>query len=90
MPKSNEFKIIENNLRNHEKVVANAYPQDGIDPIRQTDVGEVVGFALEENFDGISKSEGGGFTPPDPTGAAGPNHYVASVNVAIKIFDKSG
>ncbi|NND61554.1 MAG: T9SS type A sorting domain-containing protein, partial [Flavobacteriaceae bacterium] len=38
----------------------------------------------------ISRAEGGGFTPPDPTGAAGPNHYVNSVNVAIKIFDKTG
>ncbi|HAT65085.1 MAG TPA: hypothetical protein DCS66_10855, partial [Flavobacteriaceae bacterium] len=28
--------------------------------------------------------------PPDPTGAAGPNHYVHSVNSLVKIFDKSG
>ena len=28
--------------------------------------------------------------PSDPTGAAGPNHYVMAYNVAFKIFDKSG
>ncbi len=29
-------------------------------------------------------------TPSDPTGAAGPNHYVAAWNVAFRIFDKDG
>ncbi len=29
-------------------------------------------------------------TPSDPTGAAGPNHYVGAWNVAFRIFDKSG
>ena len=27
-------------------------------------------------------------TPSDPTGAAGPNHYVAAWNTAFRIFDK--
>ena len=31
-----------------------------------------------------------GATPSDPTGAAGPNHYVMAYNTAFKIFDKSG
>jgi len=29
-------------------------------------------------------------TPSDPTGAAGPNHYVAAWNSAFRIFDKNG
>lgn len=29
-------------------------------------------------------------TPGDPTGAAGPNHYIAAWNTSFRIFDKSG
>ncbi|MAP54029.1 T9SS type A sorting domain-containing protein [Altibacter sp.] len=29
-------------------------------------------------------------TPSDPTGAVGPNHYVAAWNTAFRIFDKAG
>ena len=32
----------------------------------------------------------GGLSPPDTNGDVGPNHYVSSVNLAMKIFDKSG
>src|SRR5690606_20469701 len=38
---------------------------------------------------GASSSESG-FVPPDPTGAAGPNHYVHAVNSIVKIFSKTG
>ena len=31
-----------------------------------------------------------GYAPSDPTGAAGPNHYVMAYNISYKIFDKSG
>lgn len=88
--KINEITIIENNLRANEKVNQNAFPLDGKDPLRQTVVGGISNMPIEENFDGLTGSEGGGFTPPDPTGAAGPNHYLNAVNVAIKIFDKQG
>ncbi len=86
----NEIKIIENNLRANEKLNENAYPLNGKDPLRQKEIGQINLMPIEENFDGIARNEGGGFTPPDPTGAAGPNHYVNAVNVAIKIFDKQG
>ena len=33
---------------------------------------------------------GGGFVPPDPELAVGPNHILAVVNVAFEIYDKSG
>jgi hypothetical protein len=44
-------------------------------------------------FDAIDYTEccgGGGNVPPDPDIAVGPNHIIAIVNVAFKIFDKSG
>ena len=85
-----ELKIIQNNLRNNEKVNANALPITGVDPIRQTTNGGIFSYAIEQNFDGLGSGESGGFTPPDPTGAVGPNHYVAAANVAVKIFDKNG
>jgi len=88
--KVNEIKIIENNLRANEKLNANAFPQDGKDPLRQAAEGGITSMPIEENWDGIARGEGGGFTPPDPTGAAGPDHYLNAVNVAIKIFDKQG
>ena len=31
-----------------------------------------------------------GMEPSDPTGAAGPNHYVMAYNIGFKIFDKNG
>jgi hypothetical protein len=55
----------------------------------QTEPGQLVSLPLEQNFIGASQSESG-FLPPDPTGAAGPNHYVHSVNSIVKIFDKTG
>ncbi len=55
----------------------------------QTEPGQIVSMPIEQNFIGASQSESG-FLPPDPTGAAGPNHYVHSVNSLVKIFDKAG
>ncbi len=44
------------------------------------------------NFDGInnSKNKRGRFTPPDPAGDVGPNHYVQAVNCMLQIFSKTG
>jgi hypothetical protein len=44
-------------------------------------------------FDSLDSNEccgGGILVPPDPEMAAGPNHLIAVVNVAIEIYDKSG
>ena len=44
-------------------------------------------------FDAIDYTEccgGGGSVPPDPEVAVGPNHIIGVVNVALKIWDKSG
>ena len=41
--------------------------------------------AVDNNAQGI-----GGVTPPDTNGDVGPNHYVSSVNLVLKMFNKSG
>ena len=42
------------------------------------------------NWDGISRSGGGGYSPPDTDGDVGPDHYFQMVNVAFAIWDKQG
>lgn len=87
----NEIRIISNNLRANEKLNPNGLPLDGIDPLRQRNLGNYSeNFSIEENFDGVNINESGGSVPPDPTGAAGPNHYVNAVNSVVRIFDKNG
>jgi hypothetical protein len=63
-------------------------PQD-VDPIVQDWTGgpEMIPAPLI-SFDGQPNS--GGYTPPDPVGDVGPNHYVAMANVRFQIFDKTG
>ena len=59
-----------------------------IDPALQitppTQIGNDV-FQLKENFSGLN-----GGTPPDPSGAAGLNHYIQAKNTSFKIYDKDG
>jgi hypothetical protein len=40
-------------------------------------------------FEGMNETQAGA-TPPDTDGDVGPNHYVEALNVAIRVFDKSG
>jgi hypothetical protein len=42
-------------------------------------------------FDGISAAQSGcGCFPPDSNGDVGPNHFINAVNIAFRVFDKSG
>jgi hypothetical protein len=42
-------------------------------------------------FEGIDEAEGQcNCVPPDTIGDVGPNHYVETTNIAIKVFDKNG
>ncbi len=84
----NEKKEIENELHENPKVNKNALPLLG-DPIAQTMSGGIESIPLIQNFEGFNRDESG-FFPPDPTGSAGPNHYVHAVNSLVKIFDKEG
>ena len=83
-----EIKVIANRSRYKPQVNMNSLPI-GIDQNVQRNFGEIETRAIEQNFIGASSSESGA-TPPDPTGAAGPNHYVHSVNSIVKIFSKTG
>ena len=62
----------------------------GGDPILQTEPPFRQANNLLQNWQGGNIGESGGVLPPDPTGAAGPNHYVHAFNLRVKIFDKVG
>ena len=79
--------IFPNRSRYNAKVNEDALPLNDINLNVQSEKGPIPSYALEQNFVGFDNT---GATPPDPTGAVGPNHYVHSVNSSIKIFDKSG
>ncbi|MFZ4564445.1 MAG: T9SS type A sorting domain-containing protein [Bacteroidales bacterium] len=58
----------------------------GEDPVIQKQMGEISFDQSEQvNFDGQTSE-----WPPDENGAAGPNHYMQTVNVTYAIYDKSG
>lgn len=69
----------------------NALPKGG-DPLLKTKAKKSShpNKAPLANWDGLNSNESGGATPPDPSGAAGPNHYVQMVNSVYRIFDKNG
>lgn len=83
-----EIKVVQNRNRYHEQVNFDALPK-GLDQTTQNIFGNIQTSAPEQNFIGASSSESGA-VPPDPTGAAGPNHYVHAVNSLVKIFSKTG
>ncbi|MFK5983086.1 MAG: GEVED domain-containing protein [Flavobacteriaceae bacterium] len=79
--------IFPNRSRYNEKVNNDALPLNDINVDKQSNIGTIQVNALEQNFIGFNNT---GATPPDPTGAVGPNHYIHAVNSSIKIFDKTG
>jgi len=81
--------VVPNNLRNASKANPNALPI-GPDPIRQTEPASRQPVGLLLDYTAGTSAESGGVIPPDPTGAAGPNHYVHAFNLRVKIFDKAG
>ncbi len=46
--------------------------------------------AVGVNFPAIDYTDSGGYTPPDPQMAAGPDHLIVVVNNVFAIYDKSG
>ena len=81
--------VIQNNMRPAPSSNPDALPQ-GPDPLAQEAEPTRQAREILVNFVGSNLQEAGGAIPPDPSGAAGPNHYVHGVNLRIKIFDKSG
>jgi len=62
-------------------------PQD-MDPVVQSIAGDRATPAPLISFDGPVNVAG--YSPPDPVGDVGPNHYVAMSNVHFEIYDKAG
>jgi len=87
--KVNRIKI----FKQRKNVSTNRSPQRistiTADPLRQRNLGLTRNMQTDVNFEGLTQTEGG-FRPPDPTGAAGPNHYFGAVNSTIEIYDKLG
>ncbi len=83
---STEYKLVNPRNRGINKVVPGKGFPKIMDPTRQAEPGEIPAKAAILSFDAaVSRS-----TPTDPTGAAGPNHYVNGWNSAFSIFDKGG
>ncbi len=86
IPPAKEFKIYNPRNRGINKIV----PGKGLPKVKdealQQKMGEIQAKAPYFTFEAASTQA----TPTDPTGAAGPNHYVNGWNSAFSIFDKSG
>lgn len=80
-----ERREVRNDMTRHAFVNPNALPQ-GLDPVLQTAVASRQHRAPIENWGGQA---GSGY-PPDPSGAAGPNHYVQAVNTSYRVYSKTG
>ncbi|CAG5085966.1 GEVED domain-containing protein [Parvicella tangerina] len=76
---------VPNKLRRYRHVKPANLP-GGVDPVLQKQGASHWSRAPIENWEGTS------FTafPPDPSGAAGPNHYVHMVNSKYTVYDKTG
>ncbi len=64
----------------------NKTAQPSHDPIAQTNMGSKTMAAPIVNWQGYT----GTASPPDPSGAAGPAHYVQAVNLRYNVYDKTG
>ena len=86
IPPATEYKIVNPRNRGINKVVPGKGLPKTMDQTRQAEMGKLPTKAPIMSFDAaVSRS-----TPTDPTGAAGPYHYVNGWNSAFSIFDKSG
>ena len=72
------------NRKRPEAVNADALPI-GEDPALQKEYGMYPEKAALVSWNGL-----GGGGPPDPSGAAGPNHYVQAINTKYKVWSKTG
>ncbi len=86
VPPESEFKLYNPRNRGINKVVPGKGLPKTEDPALQKKMGEIKGKAPLFTFDGaVTRS-----TPSDPTGVAGPNHYLNAWNSAFRIWDKNG
>jgi len=63
-------------------------PAGPVETLAQGATGGGVLASVGVGFDGVSNVNG--VLPPDPTGAAGPDHFVQAVNLSFAIYDRAG
>lgn len=68
--------------------IGSADPGAPVDTVVQANAPVGVSGSVGQGFDGIPNVNG--VLPPDPTGAAGPNHYVQAVNLSFAIYNRTG
>ncbi|WP_070136948.1 GEVED domain-containing protein [Crocinitomix algicola] len=77
--------VVHNNFRRQKYTNSEAYPH-GVDPLWQRKPGKLSGKSPLQNWEGNDH----GAYPPDPSGAAGPDHYVQMINSEYIIYNKEG
>ena len=87
IPADTEGEIEAPPKRRHGNRVVPGKGSDIDDPARQTNLPSRQGRAPEMVFTADNTPQAG---VTDPTGAVGPNHYLAAWNFGFRIFDKSG
>ena len=94
-PPMTEWAVVEDGVLKEKKEFRNNFKRDGYleaqnatdnDPVVQEEFGSRMNRAPIVNF---TAQSGSGY-PPDPSGAAGPNHYVQAVNTSYRVYNKSG
>lgn len=68
--------------------VGAAAPDGAVETLASANEPTILPPAVTVGFDGLTNVNG--VLPPDPTGAAGPNHYVQAVNSSFAIYDRAG
>lgn len=87
-PLFRRYKEVPNKLRRYPYSNENALPRKE-DSIRQFGHKRSTSLTPIQKWNGINEASQG-VAPPDPSGAAGLNHYIQMVNVAMQVFDKAG
>ena len=83
--KESEKKEIKQRRVYHPPINKNAISK-GVDPAQQKEMGNKAMAGPIANW----QAQSGSGYPPDPSGAAGPNHFVQAVNTAYKVYNKTG
>lgn len=86
IPPSTEYKLVNPRNRGINQVVPGKGLPKTPDETRQAEFGKISSKQPILSFEVVSSRS----TPTDPTGAAGPMHYVNAWNSGFSIFDKNG
>ena len=76
------------NLVEPDSGITGKFGPQSVDPVVQSWSSSVDVPAPSVSFDGPPNVAG--YSPPDPVGDVGPNHYVAMTNVHFGVYDKTG